>query len=182
MFVALLVVFASLIAATSASNWILCHPQEYCAPMQNLVTQKGSYATPEDCGTQCLTIGSTWTFFSYVNSSKQCLCTQSCESQISNSGVDSYCLNITWKDCADGKYCNDPSLKPQVGTFGNPQDCANQCWWLGGQYKYFNLVTSSGQCQCLSECSSMVAAQSVSTYSLNDNACPVVPTNNLRQA
>lgn len=169
-----------LFTSCAYAYWEKCHPSAYCGPMQNLVAQAGSYATSDDCGIQCQTLGSTFTYFSYVPSSNQCLCTTTCDSLISNDGVDSYCLHIDWQLCFPGQYCLDSSLTVQVGTYSTEQACANQCWWSNAKYNYFNLIHSSQQCQCLEKCSSLVSAPEVDGYSLNGHDCSVGSVKHLR--
>lgn len=76
-------------AATLAPGWNLCYPSAYCAPMSLLVTQSGVYASPSACNLQCQSINNVYA--SFVPSSGQCLCTNTCSSQVANGGVDSYC-------------------------------------------------------------------------------------------
>jgi hypothetical protein len=175
-----LVVFASVFASVAHAYWVECHPGAYCAPQQALVAQRDAYKTPDDCGAQCLTLGATYKYFSYVPSSGQCLCTTQCDSTTPNAGANSYCLQIDYKECWPGQYCQDASMIIQNGTYGTPQLCADQCWVSNSKNNYFNLMETSGQCQCLSKCSSLVTTQSVGGYSINGAACTVGGIKNLR--
>jgi hypothetical protein len=175
----LIVLFAVFLPVTNA-YWVMCHPGAYCGPQQNLVPQAGAFATPEDCGAQCLTLGATYKYSSYVPGTQQCLCSTTCDPTIPNPDVNSYCLNIDYWECWPGNYCNDTSLVVQVGTYGTPQLCADQCWVTNSKNVFFNLQTISQQCMCLTRCSQLVPAQNISAFSLNGAECIVGGTKNLR--
>ena len=167
-----LVILACLIAnASAAASFSLCYPGTYCG---TLTTQAGTYATPQACADQCVSTTNN-KFFSYVPTSMQCLCSSSCDNRVVNPNVNSYCIgqSPTFSTCWTGKYCGPNSaIVTQRGLYETAQDCASQCHSANNDYKFFNLVPSTKQCQCLATCSSVVVNPNVNGYALNNQACP----------
>lgn len=196
MFSVVLLALFSLFAVSSAT-FSKCIPGNYCV---GAVTQVNTYLDYNACGNQCLSQNKGYQYFTWVSTSKQCQCSTTCSSKTANPGADTYCSSPTvtptaapsqkpsqtptqtptaaptffYTQCWTNKYCGTNANTKTVGYIETVDSCAHLCYDINHNYKFFNLV-SNGQCQCNLGCTSLISAQGVNAYSLNNQACVITP-------
>lgn len=155
------------VSTTANTNFVKCFAGSYC-DIGSLQTQPGYYYSAQDCADKC----SGNRYFSYVPSSWQCLCSNSCKNPAANPNVDSYCYNPYYNKCWTNSYCGPNSAITTMPGIHNADSCAAACATKNSAFKFFNLV-SNGQCQCNKGCSQLIASNGVNAYSMNGQACAV---------
>jgi hypothetical protein len=173
------ILLASLASTFAVCNYSKCYAGNYCAPLASLKALPGTFDSAEICGNKCAETAAN-KFFSYVPSSKQCLCTPTCNTLIANPNVDSYCLNPTpfYTLCANNKQCgSNVQVKTQAGTFNSPQDCATACYNANHDNAYFNYLPLYKQCSCTLTCANTAQTYFSSTgsnaFKINSAACVI---------
>jgi len=84
----------------NAPLYTQCWSGKYCGPNSAIHTQPGLYNTPGDCANQCFGDHAGYNFFNYVPSTKQCQCTATCATLVTNPNVFGYALNS--QTCTSG--------------------------------------------------------------------------------
>jgi hypothetical protein len=176
MFAPVITVLLAFLASSFAANcnYSKCYPGNYCSPLASLQAQPQTYATPEACANQCSLVSAN-KFFSYVPTSKQCLCTASCSTLIGNSYADSYCLNPpSYALCKNNQQCGaNTDVKTQAGNFKSPQECSEACWKANHAFNYFNYLPLYGQCGCSTTCTTNFASTGSNAFKINSATCPL---------
>jgi hypothetical protein len=178
--VAVLLAFV-LAVATAQTNYPMVYQGFYCTTNNRLVTQAGTFATPNACGDRCA--AQRFRYASYVPSSRQCLCSNTNEDKVLNPNVNCYALTTpAYTKCWDNAYCGPngnvyvqaPPVTSLNNRWNSVADCATQCA-RNADFKFFNYVGSTGQCQCVKpSCGQLIASQGdVSAYAIGSQTCTV---------
>jgi hypothetical protein len=179
--IALLLAF--LASAVAIVNFNKCYGGNYCSPYTALKAQPGVFANPEACGNKCAQ-NAAYKYFSYVPSSKQCLCSPNCNTLVPNPNVDSYCINPTpsYVLCKNYRVCADDvtKLKPLTGYYPGPGDCAEACYQQNHANTYINFMGYPNKCTCVKQCNgpgeTYHATVKWSVYKINSAVCDLKDT------